>query len=66
MARRARLPKVVQAFIPEHQGTMTIAYFHHQALQRAQQDQTIIVNDEDFRYDGPAPQSRENRAFDVG
>ncbi len=59
MARRARLPKVVQAFIPEHQGTMTIAYFHHQALQRAQQDQTIIVNDEDFRYDGPAPQSRE-------
>jgi cyclic-di-AMP phosphodiesterase PgpH len=59
MARRARLPKVVQAFIPEHQGTMTIAYFHHQALQRAQQDPSIMVNDADFRYDGPSPQSRE-------
>jgi cyclic-di-AMP phosphodiesterase PgpH len=34
MARRARLPKAVQAFIPEHQGTMLIAYFYHQAQQR--------------------------------
>lgn len=59
MARRARLPKVVQAFIPEHQGTMTIAYFHHQAQQRAQQDPSIMVNDADFCYDGPSPQSRE-------
>ena len=59
MARRARLPKAVQAFIPEHQGTMTIAYFHHQAQQRAQLDSSIEVNDADFRYEGPAPQSRE-------
>jgi hypothetical protein len=59
MARRARLPKVVQAFIPEHQGTMTIGYFHHQAQQRAQQDSSITVDDVDFRYDGPSPQSRE-------
>lgn len=58
MARRARLPKAVQAFIPEHQGTMTIAYFYHQAQQRAKTD-SICVNEADFRYDGPAPQSRE-------
>ncbi|MCY7322624.1 MAG: HDIG domain-containing protein, partial [Phormidesmis sp. CAN_BIN36] len=59
MARRARLPKVVQAFIPEHQGSMLISYFHHQAQQIAQQDPTKSVNDDDFRYAGPAPQSRE-------
>lgn len=59
MARKARLPKAVQAFIPEHQGTMTIAYFHHQAQQRAKEDPTILLDDADFRYDGPAPQSRE-------
>ncbi len=59
MARRARLPKAVQAFIPEHQGTMTISYFHHQAKQRAQADSSIVVQDADFCYDGPAPQSRE-------
>jgi cyclic-di-AMP phosphodiesterase PgpH len=54
MARRAGLPRAVQAFIPEHQGTMTIAYFYHQAKARdAQTDETP------FRYAGPNPQSRE-------
>jgi cyclic-di-AMP phosphodiesterase PgpH len=59
MARKARLPKAVQAFIPEHQGSMLIAYFYHQAQQRAEQDPALRVQDQDFRYDGPAPQSRE-------
>ncbi len=59
MARRARLPKAVQSFIPEHQGTMAIAYFYHQAQQRAKLDPEVEINEADFRYDGPAPQSRE-------
>lgn len=64
MARKARLPKAIQAFIPEHQGTMLIAYFHHQAQQQVEQqlnsDGSILnLNDADFRYDGPIPQSRE-------
>ena len=69
MARKARLPKAVRAFIPEHQGTMLIAYFYHQAQQQAEQqlneqhlnsDGTVTsLNDADFRYDGPIPQSRE-------
>ncbi|HEY9737434.1 MAG TPA: HDIG domain-containing metalloprotein [Trichocoleus sp.] len=59
MARKYRLPKAVQAFIPEHQGTMTIAYFHHQAQEQANQDPTLQVDDADFRYDGPIPQSLE-------
>ncbi|WP_254566754.1 HD family phosphohydrolase [Oscillatoria sp. HE19RPO] len=58
MARKFRLPKAIQAFIPEHQGTMLIAYFYHQAKQRAEQEGRE-VRDEDFRYDGPIPQSRE-------
>lgn len=59
MARKCRLPKAIQAFIPEHQGTMPISYFYHQAQQRAHEDATIEVNESDFRYDGPIPQSRE-------
>jgi putative nucleotidyltransferase with HDIG domain len=59
MARKHRLPKAIRAFIPEHQGTILIAYFYHQAQQIAQQDPTKVVRDEDFRYDGPIPQSRE-------
>lgn len=59
MARRCRLPKAIQAFIPEHQGKMLIAYFYYQAQQRAKEDPTITVKEEDFRYDGPSPQSKE-------
>lgn len=63
MARKCRLPSAVQAFIPEHQGTMLIAYFYHQAQQRSQQnpdDKTLPpVVEVDFRYDGPTPRSRE-------
>ncbi|MEX0272684.1 HD family phosphohydrolase [Leptolyngbyaceae cyanobacterium UHCC 1019] len=69
MARKARLPKAIRAFIPEHQGTMLIAYFYHQAQQQVEKhfdepqlnpDGTILsLNENDFRYDGPIPQSRE-------
>ncbi|MEH2239955.1 HD family phosphohydrolase [Nostoc sp.] len=59
MARKHLLPTAIQDFIPEHQGTMLIAYFHHQAQQMAQSDPSLTVDDADFRYDGPIPQSRE-------
>lgn len=59
MARKHRLPKAIQAFIPEHQGTILIAYFYHQAQKLAEQDPTIVAREEDFRYAGPVPQSRE-------
>ncbi|MDZ8051617.1 MAG: HD family phosphohydrolase [Aulosira sp. ZfuVER01] len=59
MAREHLLPTAIQAFIPEHQGTMLIAYFHHQAQQMAKEDPSLTVDDADFRYDGPIPQSRE-------
>lgn len=56
MARKSRLPQAVQAFIPEHQGTMLIAYFYYQAKQN---NAGRGVREEDFRYAGPIPQSRE-------
>ncbi|MGB3202038.1 MAG: HDIG domain-containing metalloprotein, partial [Nodosilinea sp.] len=59
MARKCRLPKAVQAFIPEHQGTMLIGYFYHQAQELAKNEPTLTVKEADFRYDGPIPQSPE-------
>lgn len=59
MARKCRLPRAVQAFIPEHQGTMLISYFYHQASQRARADPGITLRESDFRYPGPIPQSPE-------
>ncbi|NJL37443.1 MAG: HDIG domain-containing protein [Leptolyngbyaceae cyanobacterium SM1_4_3] len=59
MARKYRLPKAIQAFIPEHQGSMLITYFYYQAQQRSQENPGLIINEAEFRYDGPIPQSRE-------
>ncbi|GAX34835.1 HD family phosphohydrolase [Nodularia sp. NIES-3585] len=59
MAQKHLLPTAIQAFIPEHQGTMLIAYFYHQAQQMSQENPNLILDDADFRYDGPIPQSRE-------
>ena len=62
MARRCRLPKALQSFIPEHQGTMLISYFFHQAKEQASTDEgapELPVKEQDFRYDGPIPQSPE-------
>jgi putative nucleotidyltransferase with HDIG domain len=55
LAQKYRLPELLQTFIPEHQGTITIAYFYHKA--KTQSPET--VKESDFRYDGPIPQSRE-------
>ncbi|MEB3217785.1 MAG: HDIG domain-containing protein [Nostocales cyanobacterium 94392] len=60
MARKHSLPTAIQAFIPEHQGTMQIAYFYHQAQELAKNNPTLQVKEEDFRYEGPIPQSRES------
>jgi cyclic-di-AMP phosphodiesterase PgpH len=54
LAQKYHLPEMLQAFIPEHQGTITISYFYCQAQKRSDH-----VVEEDFRYVGPIPQSRE-------
>jgi len=54
LARRERLPKAVQVAIPEHHGTMVMAFFYHKALET---DPT--ARREDFSYPGPKPRSRE-------
>jgi len=59
MARKYRLPKAIQAFIPEHQGDMRISYFYQQAKERQKAQPSLVVDEADFRYDGPIPQSPE-------
>jgi putative nucleotidyltransferase with HDIG domain len=54
MARKNRLPRVVIDSIPEHHGTMVMAFFFHKALE---QDPTI--RSEEFSYPGPRPRSKE-------
>ncbi len=56
LARENHLPKPLIDGILEHHGTMLISFFYQQAL--AQQKHGD-VREEDFRYPGPKPQSRE-------
>jgi hypothetical protein len=54
LARRHHLPRPLADFIPEHQGTLKMGYFLHQARQR-----DPVVLEARFRYRGPIPRSRE-------
>jgi putative nucleotidyltransferase with HDIG domain len=54
LARRHRLPGPLADFIPEHQGTLKMGYFLHQARER-----DPSVPESAFRYRGPTPRSRE-------
>jgi len=56
MARELHLPKPIIDGILEHHGTNLISFFYQQALEQSKHDD---VREEDFRYPGPKPQSRE-------
>ena len=48
------LPQAILDFIAEHHGTTRQDYFYHQAQEKGGE-----VREEDFRYPGPRPHSRE-------
>tara|TARA_Y100001968_G_scaffold326868_1_gene370777 strand:- start:287 stop:2296 length:2010 start_codon:yes stop_codon:yes gene_type:complete len=54
LARKHRLPAAIADFIPEHQGTLKMGYFLHQARKT-----DPLTSEEVFRYRGPIPQSKE-------
>ncbi len=58
IAEREKLPPIIKSFITEHHGTSLIRYFYHQ--QCAGDDcEAAPVLEQQFRYAGPKPQSRE-------
>ncbi len=57
LGRKYKLREPILRFIPEHQGTGVIYYFYKKALDQAEKDEKINV--EDFRYPGPKPQTKE-------
>lgn len=58
VAKMLRLPSDVAAMIPQHHGTRLITYFYKKAkdLENPEMEQ---VREEDYRYPGPKPQSKE-------
>lgn len=57
LAAEYKLPQRIIDFIPMHHGTTLIKHFYAKALEEA--DDKNTVKQEDFRYPGPKPRSKE-------
>lgn len=58
LAKEYGLPERIWKFIPMHHGSILIKHFYNKAIQEAE-DKDIVVDDADFRYPGPRPDSKE-------
>ena len=58
MAKEVHLPSDIIDIIPQHHGTKLITYFYEKAKE-AQDPDLGEVTEEEFRYPGPKPQTRE-------
>ncbi|RKY06565.1 MAG: hypothetical protein DRP66_08520, partial [Planctomycetota bacterium] len=58
IAKEFGLPSVLRQFIESHHGTTLIEYFYHEARKK-QGGKESPVSENEFRYPGPKPKSRE-------
>lgn len=56
IAQEIKLVREVRDLIPQHHGTRLMTYFYQKAKDAAGKDRK--VNEEDFRYEGPKPQTK--------
>ncbi|MGD9722156.1 MAG: HD family phosphohydrolase [Pirellulales bacterium] len=60
LARQHRLPQSIIDFIEQHHGTTLVEYFYRRASERNEANPDGgEVDESDFRYPGPKPQTRE-------
>lgn len=57
LAMKHKLNPAIIDFIPQHHGTGLMYYFYQKALEEAKEGEAVDEND--FRYPGPKPQTRE-------
>ncbi|MEM9941987.1 MAG: HDIG domain-containing metalloprotein [Planctomycetota bacterium] len=62
IAKKHRLPQRIIDLIEEHHGTTLVEYFYRRATQQQveQDSEESPIDEADFRYPGPKPQSRES------
>ena len=58
LVRKYRLPQVIKDGIAQHHGTSLVRYFYYQAT-KAAEEKHVHVDEANFRYPGPIPQTRE-------
>jgi len=57
LAKKNKIHPIIIDFVPQHHGTSLIYYFYQKALEAAEEGKT--VSEENFRYPGPKPQTKE-------
>ncbi|MGB2662136.1 MAG: HDIG domain-containing metalloprotein [Candidatus Omnitrophota bacterium] len=57
MAEKYKLNSAIRNFISQHHGDSLISFFYQKAIEKAEEETT--VNERDFRYPGPKPQTKE-------
>ncbi|NLX91961.1 MAG: HDIG domain-containing protein [Firmicutes bacterium] len=58
-AKEAKLPLPVREILQQHHGTTLISFFYQQAVNNSEKDKNTRLPEEDFRYEGPRPQTKE-------
>ncbi|HPU45402.1 MAG TPA: HDIG domain-containing protein [Thermoclostridium sp.] len=56
LAIKYKLPRVIRDMIVQHHGTTIMVYFYHMATQNGNTEE---LNEDDFKYQGPLPDTRE-------
>ncbi len=56
LAKENKLPQPIIDIIEQHHGKSLVSFFYHKALEG---DRCESVNEEDFRYEGPKPRTKE-------
>lgn len=62
LGKKYKLPRVILNIIEQHHGNSIMSYFLHsfkEANEKAQDTEKIVINENDFRYSGPRPHTRE-------
>jgi cyclic-di-AMP phosphodiesterase PgpH len=61
LAKEQKLGREITDIIQQHHGTSLISYFYHKAQERAlsKSGKVVEIKEEDFRYPGPKPQTKE-------
>ena len=57
LAKEFKVPKVIQDVIQQHHATSLVKYFY--VTMKNSSDNPDEINEEDFRYQGPNPESKE-------
>ena len=65
LARHHHLPQGIVDIVEQHHGTSLMSYFYHKAKEQRQEGQPEI-NEGNYRYPGPRPQSKESGLVMLG